>query len=178
MKLDDAAMRDLRQIAQRFDLERSLYRVSDDELCERLGWMLYNDHLRVCGTQPVARIDGDLTPLVRDSNPATRPVVRRAEAPPPPAPVEDETFAAQVDTSAMVRDLIEAAKLGLAFCEECEREKPAKSTGPAPVTTAPPEFPPTLDADAAVRALIEAAKAGVPFCEECEKQASAAKATQ
>lgn len=173
---DDAAMRQLRLIAQRVDDDRSLSRLTDDELCDRLGWLLHSDRLRVCGNNPVIRTDFAVRRPRADPEPAPRE--RRREIPEPPSrDVDEVTFVAQVDTDTLVRDLIEAASLGLAFCEECER---ARQSAPGRDTPAevPPELPPTLDADAAVAAMIAAASAGVPFCEECERQAAAAGAAR
>jgi hypothetical protein len=192
----------MRQIAQQFDDDHSLLRATDDEVFERLGWLLHTDRLRVCGRNPLVYRDVALRRQRAIAEPPPRPVRRTvAEA---PEPVEQETFTANADALAIAKVLIEAAKLGVPFCEECERAKklaarsgqqaadppapklsdrataiapPRPAPAPAPQNTSVPAgFPPTMDGDAAVQALLTAAKSGVPFCEECEKLAAAERA--
>lgn len=172
-----SAMEGLRRIAARFDYDRSLARTTDDEICARITWLFSSGQLRICGVRhPMYE------PPVAASRPAPPPArpVRKWVEPPPPAPVvmEESTFASSVEALSLAQILKDAAKLGIPFCEECEKARQAKpvrkSVEPPPPAAAPAvveesTFSPSVEVTALAQVLKNAAKLGVPFCEECEK---------
>lgn len=109
-----------------------------------------------------------------------KPVV----TPPPPRPkrIEDPpTFPPEHDPQEQAAVLIEAAKVGAPFCEECARlqqeeqkQTPPPQEPPAPVQEEPnvePTFPKNHDPEEQAAVLVTAAQTGTPFCEECERLA-------
>ena len=101
--------------------------------------------------------------------------------PPPPSapaivqPMRTALPEAPPDISAQAQTLMDAARNGIPFCEECARAaagllgvvQPAQA-----VQTALPALPAEVSAQA--RTLMDAAKSGAPFCEECARAAEAA----
>ncbi len=112
------------------------------------------------------------TALKPDTSPPPPPL------PPAPVIVQPTRTAlpeAPPDVSPQARTLMDAARNGVPFCEECARAaagllgvvQPARA-----VQTALPALPAEVSAQAQV--LMDAAKSGAPFCEECAKAAEAA----
>ena len=85
-----------------------------------------------------------------------------------PAPVEEEEAVPPelVEMAVQARALREAAKLGIAFCEECEKPRRRPATPPP---EAEADDVARLDQSAQADTLKHAARHGVPFCEECAR---------
>lgn len=114
---------------------------------------------------------------------APEPVAQRAEV----EQEEPEGFPESHDQAAQAQALLQAARTGAPFCEECEKARLAmlaQQQLPAPVakktpieTGDPAQFRASHDQHAQAQALEAAAAEGVPFCEECEKARQAQEAT-
>ena len=109
------------------------------------------------------RIESEVGAVV-EAVPAEEVVAPKPAAPAPvekPAPPPEEPmFAESVDPEQLAEVQKKAAKLGVPFCEECQKARLAAERQ---------EFPESIDAVALAEAQKNAAERGVPFCEECMK---------
>ena len=113
-----------------------------------------------------------------DASPAPPPIVQAARSALPELPAE-------ISTQAQV--LLDSARSGVPFCEECAKAAaeellgvpsatapPPTAPAPPPIIQAVPSTLPELPAEISTQAqaLLDSARSGVPFCEECAKAAA------
>ena len=116
---DDARLAALRRVAQGLGGMGPVRELADAAVLEALAAELADGRLLACGAAVPRRLYA-----LRGVPPA---------APPPPAPRRRATAApvlepeaeAEIDVAAMVQALVDAARDGVPFCEECERERRA-----------------------------------------------------
>jgi len=117
---DDAAMARLRGTARSLADGVDLSRVDEHAVTEQLAHALAEGRLRAgSGATPKLRRLVLAPALVAPAPPPPAASPRAAPAAPPPA--IETTFDAGLDVAAMVAVLVQAAREGVPFCEECER---------------------------------------------------------
>jgi hypothetical protein len=151
-RFDQPAIRTLREVFLNVVPSRSFSGQSDDEVIEQLAWMLMTRRLTVW-KRPLEGLALSYVGVKRTSTP--RPAPAAPPAPPPraapaPPPKEDSNL----DAAAQAAALREAARDGVPFCEECEKQRKAarqeeQAAAPAPPPGAPPEEVPAEPAVAA-----------------------------
>jgi len=172
--IDDADAGQLRWYAAGLHEGTDWWRLDDAQVKDQLAAALDEGRLRTGqGAKVELRPLDQLQPVPLPALPAPASSPRAAPAPAPAAPVET-TFAPNLDVAAQVAVLLQAARDGVPFCEECERakrERAAPPSAPAALAEAPMTRNPEVDAQVAaqVAVLLQAAQDGAPFCEECER---------
>jgi hypothetical protein len=121
------------------------------------------------------------SPRPAPAKPAVRAGGQRSDDPAIEAPLVDE----RLDQVTQAQTLVQAARLGVPFCEECARPRhravavegqatSRTSSAPSATGAAPPRTHDGREIDQASQAatLVEAARSGVAFCEECAARRS------
>lgn len=121
---DDAALARLRRTTLSLADGADLSRLDDHALLDDLAAAVAEGRLRAAGPRP------RLLPFVPEAAPAPAPAAparaRRSAPATPDVPPE-----ADLDVAAMVAVLVQAARDGVPFCEECERARAAQAAGSA-----------------------------------------------
>jgi hypothetical protein len=140
---------------------------SPGDVISRMTDVQVVDHL---ATRIAARQLHVYTDVSRPVSYVSRPTEQAEEAlGPMSATVVEEPVDDNVDVAAQAAALLQAARDGTPFCEECEKARLAELAA----AKVPPD--PYVDTDVAAQAaaLQQAAADGVPFCEECERARAA-----
>ena len=120
------AFAELRRLARSAD-NPDLSRYSDEQVLQRVGFLLVNGHLsvveRLYHAYSSTATAGAASPAY-EPPPAERQPAKRE--PPPPDP---ETFSADVLQDDQAATLVNAARNGVPFCEECEKARLAAAGG-------------------------------------------------
>ena len=135
---DRAAMIQLRHLVDALGDANFLHLSSDTEVIERIGAMIAAGRLRVCGMVRAKRAVNKIrtvappAPAPPPAGPAPRPKSQPTSQPGGFAsgattPDPDDTFGDSLEVANMVAVLVEAAQLGVPFCEECARAAAARA---------------------------------------------------
>jgi hypothetical protein len=98
----------------------SMSRMSDSQVVSQLARLLASGNWHVHHSRP-PRVTGLInSPVLQPETPRSAPKQSRPASSPPPPP-DPATFANQLDVSAMVKSLVQAAASNAPFCEECAK---------------------------------------------------------
>ena len=134
------AMYQLRQIVEEAGDGSFLQLMSDAEVVDRLGSLIASGRLLICGAllaktaviskvarkgaPPPAAPPARPQPPRPQSQPTSQP---RFSDPGAAAPDPNDTFGSSLEVADMVAVLVQAAELGVPFCEECARAAAARA---------------------------------------------------
>ena len=124
---DEAKMARLRLQVIATGAEAAPLMLDDHALADRIEAGISSGSMRVCGAASALKLHGLVlvkapaaAPSRSSSAPTAAPTAPRAAPVAPPPPVET-TFGSDLDVAAQVAVLVQAARDGVPFCEECAK---------------------------------------------------------